>query len=56
MHQHSARGARTAEQNLCELAARIIDVPLNNPLREIQSMAGGETGDTNVPAHFRIHE
>src|SRR5438874_8476379 len=56
MHQQSARGARTSEQNLCELAARVIDVPLNDALREIQSVAGGEAGDANVPANLRIHE
>ncbi len=56
MDQQSARCARTAEQNLCELAARVIDVPLNDALREIQGMAGGEAGDANVPAHLRIHD
>jgi hypothetical protein len=56
MYQQSARGARTAEQNLCELAARVIDVPLNEALREIQGVAGGEAGDSNVPAHLRIHD
>ena len=56
MHQQTARGARTAEQNLCELAARVIDVPLNDALRKIQSMAGGKAGDAHVPADLRIHD
>ena len=56
MHRQTARTARTAEQNLCELATRVIDVPLDDALREIQRMAGGEAGDANVPAHLRIHD